>query len=96
MFFPEIQGLDGAKVGAVRDKSQAGAAALTPEESQVHEADLFGGRMALRTTAAIPATMAISFLLMILYFKTKGGYRQVHIEGSGEKAHEEADTVARA
>jgi MFS family permease len=103
LFFPKIQGLDGAKVGAVRDKLQAQPTAampippeLTPAERQVHDADLYGGRMALQTTAAIPATMAISFLLMIVYFKARGGYRQVHIEGTGERAHEEPDTRARA
>ncbi|HEX3799167.1 MAG TPA: MFS transporter [Verrucomicrobiae bacterium] len=100
LFFPEIQGLDGAKVGAVRDKAQAaptpGQPNLTPAEQQVHDADLYGGRMALRMTAGIPATMAISFLIMILFFKSRGGYRQVHIEGSGGKAHEEEDTRARA
>jgi len=88
LFFPEIQGLDGTKLSAVRDKSQD---ARTPEEKQVHDADLHGGRMALQVTAALPATMATLFLILIFYFKAKGGYKQVHIEGTGEKAHEESD-----
>lgn len=85
LFFPEIQGLDGSKLAAVRDKS---ADSRTPEEVQVHNADLHGGRMALRVTAAIPATMAVLFFLLILYFKAQGGYKQVHIEGTGEGAKE--------
>ena len=31
--------------------------------------------MALKITAAVPATMALIYLGMILYFKTQGGYR---------------------
>ena len=78
LLFPVIQGLDGTKVGAVRAKP---ADARTPEETLVHHADLHGGRMALKITAAIPATMAVLYLLLILYFKAKGGYKQVHLEG---------------
>jgi MFS family permease len=87
LFFPEIQGLDGSKVGAVRGKAPE---TRTPEENKVHDADLHGGRMALRVTAAIPATMAVCYLFLILYFRAKGGYKQVHIEGSGHQAHEVA------
>jgi hypothetical protein len=93
LFFPEIQGLDGSKLAGVRDKT---ADTRTPEEQQMHEADLHGGRMALQVTAAIPATMAALFLLLILYFKAKGGYRQVHIEGTGEGAQETADKAPQA
>jgi hypothetical protein len=87
LIFPEIQGLDGTKVGAVRNKD---GAARTPEETQVHDADLHGGRMALKITAAVPATMAALYLVLILYFKAKGGYKQVHIEGVGKAAEEVA------
>lgn len=93
LFFPEIQGLNGTKLSAVRDKSED---ARTPDEKQVHAADLHGGRMALRVTAAIPATMATLFLLLIFYFKAKGGYKQVHIEGTGGGAHEESDKTPQA
>lgn len=87
LFFPEIQGLDGSKVGMVRAKAPE---ARTPEEKLVHEADLYGGKMALQFTAAVPATMALVYLLLIIYFKAKGGYRQVHIEGMGHQAKEVA------
>jgi MFS family permease len=87
LFFPEITGLDGGKLAAVRDKT---ADARTPDEKQVHEADLYGGRAALRVTAAIPMTMAILFLLLNVYFKMIGGYKQVHIEGTGRNAEEVA------
>jgi hypothetical protein len=77
LVFPEIQGLDGSKVGAVRAKP---ADQRSAPENQVHDADLFGGRMALKMTAAVPATMAILYLLLIVYFKAKGGYKQVHLD----------------
>lgn len=50
---------------------------------------LYGGRMALRLTAAVPATMAVIYLLMILYFKTQGGYRAIEIS-----KHEEAELMS--
>jgi MFS family permease len=78
LFFPVIQGLDGTKVGAVRAETPD---QRTPAEKQVHEADLHGGRMALRMTAAIPATMAFLYLCILLFFKARGGYKQVHLVG---------------
>jgi hypothetical protein len=48
----------------------------------VKEAKLFGARRALLYTAAVPATMAIGFLLLILIFRLQGGYKQVHIDGA--------------
>lgn len=85
LFFPEIQGLDGTKVGAVRGKNAQDRSA---DETKVHDADLLGGRMALKITAAVPATMAAAYLLLIVYFRAKGGYKQVHIEGTGHEAKE--------
>src|SRR5262249_15027210 len=90
LIFPEIQGLDGTKVGAVRSKPES---ARTPEEKLVHDADIYGGQTALRVTAAVPATMAVCYLLLILYFKARGGYKQVHIEGSGAAAQEMPDAA---
>ena len=87
LFFPKIQGLDGSKVGPIREIP---ADKRTPDQAKVHDADLLGGRMALRMTAAIPATMAFLYLLILIYFKAKGGYKQVHIEGVGRAAQETA------
>ncbi len=95
LFFPEIQGLDGTKIAVIRDQVSP-PMTQTPEEKQVHEADLYGGRMALRMTAAIPATMAALYLVLILYFKARGGYKQVHIEGAGHGAQEVADKQPQA
>jgi len=50
----------------------------------------FGGRQALIYTAAVPAVMAIGYLLLILYFKAIGGYKQVHISDEHGGMSEEA------
>jgi MFS family permease len=54
----------------------------------IKDAGLYGGRMALIWTAAVPATMALGYLFLILYFRTQGGYQQVHIGGEEEKKKE--------
>jgi fucose permease len=48
----------------------------------VTAATLEGGRMALKITAVVPALMAAIFLILILYFKARGGYRALHVEDS--------------
>jgi MFS family permease len=44
------------------------------------DAKLYGAKTALLYTAAIPAVLAIGFLILILYFAATGGYKQVHLE----------------
>ncbi len=54
----------------------------------VEAARLYGGRMALRWTAIVPAMMAVGYLLLVLYFRAKGGYRVEVLHGrplDGEK-----------
>jgi MFS family permease len=59
------------------------------DKKLVTAATLDGSRMALKLTAIVPATMAVIYLLMILYFKTKGGYKpQILIS-----KHEEAEMM---
>lgn len=66
---------EGAKAEAATDKKP------------VQDAGLHGGRMALKLTSVVPAAMAALYLLLILYFKSKGGYKQLHLDGSdGAKA----------
>ncbi len=81
------------KVAAVReDVTKAGgdpAAAmekLTPAERAVHEAGIAGDRKTLKTDSFIPATMALIYLGILLYFKMIGGYKPVHIASAEELA----------
>ena len=61
------------------------------DKQPVHDARIHGSRMALKITAAIPATMFVGFLILVLYFKSKGGYHAVEIAADGS-AHEGAGT----
>lgn len=111
LFFPAIQGLDGAKVAVLRDPEAPGAelersVALLEEQGRenaevarldewwataeanaandlgpVAEAVNYGGGMALIYTAAVPAFMACGYLLLVIYFRMTGGYKQKHISG---------------
>ncbi len=56
------------------------------DAAPVNAATLEGGRKALAVTAAVPAAMAVLYLLLILYFKAKGGYKQIHIHGASHEA----------
>jgi MFS family permease len=50
------------------------------DKQLIESASLFGGRMALKLTAIVPAMMAVLYLLLILYFRSKGGYKHVEIQ----------------
>jgi MFS family permease len=56
----------------------------------VTDAELHGSKMALRITAVIPLMQAVLLLGILIYFKSRGGYKQVHIEGTGTAATEVA------
>lgn len=49
----------------------------------VREAREYGGRMALRLTAGVPAFMFVGYLLLVVYFATQGGYTTVEIDRKG-------------
>lgn len=60
-----------------------GASKTAAEDKKlVDEANLHGGRMALKLTSFVPLTMAVLYLLLILYFRSKGGYKVVHVDGA--------------
>lgn len=50
------------------------------DKPKLDEARLYGAKQALLYTAAVPAALAVGFLLLILYFAATGGYKQVHLE----------------
>lgn len=51
----------------------------TEDKAPVNAAFLYGGKMALVWTASVPATMAIGYLLLILYFRAIGGYKTLSV-----------------
>jgi dihydroxyacetone kinase len=79
LIFDPVFGFDGTKLGA----AQATAAAeRTPDQQAVVEASIAGDRKTLKADAAIPAVMAVIYLLLMLYFKAIGGYKPIHLEGT--------------
>ena len=73
-----------SKAGALKpegnDNLDAALAALTPEERAVNKASIAGDRKTLKADSFIPATMAVIYLLILLYFKSIGGYKAVHVD----------------
>lgn len=55
------------------------------DQTQVVNANIDGGRKALQITAFVPATMAVCYLLLVIYFVMKGGYKAVHLDASGRE-----------
>ena len=114
-FVPAIAGLDGAKVGVLkndgkdlaRDYKIVTEAKEKPKSAEeitklnawwtkdaqpnavidkppVEAAGIYGGRKALELTAYVPAAMAVLYLLLVLYFRATGGYKQVEIHHQAE------------
>ncbi len=87
-----VHGLDGKKLGTVKanaadakNKAKDGEdalASLAPAERKVYEASETADRRTLKADSFIPAIMAVIYLLLLLYFKTIGGYRAITIEES--------------
>jgi MFS family permease len=77
LVFEEVHGLDGTKLGDAQK-----AKARTPDQQAVVDASIRGDRRTLKADAFIPAAMAVIYLLILLYFKSIGGYKAVHLEGT--------------
>ncbi len=100
LIFADATGLDGKKLGDVQTKlaasqkeldaagNKAPLAALeklSADERAVQGASIDGDRRTLVADSAIPATMAAIYLLLLIYFKSIGGYKPVHIDaGHGD------------
>ena len=54
---------------------------IAEDAPKVRAANLFGGRRALTLTAAVPAAMAVGYLLLLGYFAMTGGYKKIDLNG---------------
>lgn len=94
LFFRPVSAIDGAKLGEVQGRlaavrtellaegnkdPKAALARLTDQERAVIGSSIAGDRKTLVADSFIPATMAVIYLLLFLYFKAIGGYKAVHI-----------------
>ncbi len=93
LVFADATGLAGKKLGEVQEKlnkaretteGDAARGKLSADELSVIDASIAGDRKTLIADSAIPATMAAIYLLLLVYFKTIGGYKPVHIDSSSE------------
>jgi hypothetical protein len=77
MEFTSTTGLDGTKLEQTK---AVPADQRTPAQQAVIQANEAGDRKTLKFDSYIPATMAVIYLLLMLYFKTIGGYKPTTID----------------
>jgi MFS family permease len=77
LFFSEVNAIDGKKLADAKAAKER-----TPAQAAIVAADQTGDRRTLKADAFIPATMALIYLGILLYFKSIGGYKPVHLEGT--------------
>jgi hypothetical protein len=82
LFFSAVSGIDGQKLEAARNVEPS---KRTPEQQAAVTAELTGNRRTLKADSFIPGTMAVIYLLILLYFKSIGGYKPVHIVSTEEQ-----------
>lgn len=80
LIFKEVHGIDGQKLESINalpvDKR-------TADQQKVADAYMVSNRQTLKVDSAIPAAMAVIYLLILVYFKSIGGYKPVQIESAG-------------
>ncbi len=76
LIFSEVNAIDGSKLAEAQGVK---AEERTPAQKAIVESSITGDRRTLKADAFIPATMAVIYLLMLIYFKAIGGYKAVHI-----------------
>jgi MFS family permease len=94
LIFEEVVGLHGSKLGEVygsleelrKTDPKATIDDLPPELQTVAAADIRGARKTLVADSAIPAAMALIYLILLIYFRSIGGYKPVHIVPVEEQA----------
>ena len=74
-------GLDGKKLAEAKEAKEK-----TDTQKAVVLADQKGDRATLKADSFIPLSMAVIYLLMLIYFKTIGGYRPLSVEEASGKA----------
>lgn len=88
LFFPPTYGLDAPKLGAIQEKKPA---ERTENEKAVIDASITGDRKTLIADSAIPATMAVIYLGLLLYFRMIGGYKPLTLKEQNDSVHTGTD-----
>ncbi len=69
-----------ANLSALSDWWSTASNHVDVDRGPVNEAGFYGAGRALVITALVPTAMAFGYLFLILYFRKRGGYKQVEIE----------------
>ena len=72
---PKIQSLNGDKIAALPAKEDQRSPDQEKAFKAIESSTIAGGKLALKWTAAVPATMAVGYLLLLGYFQLQGGYK---------------------
>lgn len=75
LVFSAVNAIDGKKLAEAKEAKEK-----SPDQQAIVSADQQGDRATLKADSFIPLTMAAIYLLMLLYFKTIGGYKPIHID----------------
>jgi MFS family permease len=75
LFLSPVNAIDGKKLAEAKEAKEQ-----TPEQKAIVSADQMGDRKTLKADSFIPLTMAGVYLLILLYFKSIGGYKVLKIE----------------
>jgi hypothetical protein len=89
LIFREVNAIEGTTLDEANK-----AETPTADQEAISAAGQAGDRKTLRADSVIPATMAVIYLLILLYFKSIGGYKAVSIAETDEER--EAEKFAEA
>jgi MFS family permease len=77
--FHEVTPIDPQKLELAK---KTAADQRTPEQATVVAADIQGNRNTLKVDSLIPAGMAVLYLILMIYFRSIGGYRPLSVGAS--------------
>ncbi len=80
--FKEVTALDGKKLGEAKETAKD---KRTEDQQALVDAEIAGSRKTLKYDAILPCGMAVIYILLLLYFKSIGGYRPLTVEEQDAK-----------
>lgn len=81
LIFDPVHAIDGKKLAEAKEAKEPTAA-----QKAIVSADRVGDRKTLIADSWIPTIMAVIYLGILLYFRSIGGYKAVHLEGTSAAA----------
>ncbi len=82
---PKIHALDAEKISKLHEEKSPSPQQVE-EKAAIEQSTIAGGKLALKWTAAVPATMAVGYLLLLGYFQMQGGYKPQVIMSHAERS----------